>query len=213
MARTRGILNKKTVEKLKAEGKDVPAANRAVASTDNETTGKPAKAPLTDAELQGLFEHHKGNYEKALAAKKKADATFKDICKKAKAESVSIADIKLAIDLEDDGGEERLREKIERTHRVARWLGLPVGTQPSFFDEVDRTPSVDKAEAEGHRSGLKGESANPPPHFGMAQQQAWLTGWHTGQKVLTDRIRQTNDDQRGEDAAEFDAQADNTASA
>lgn len=186
-----------------------PTADQGDVETDHNGNGAghPAKEPLTDEQQQGLFEHHKGKYEKALASKKAADAALKNICKTAKGEGVSVADIKLAIDLEEDGGEERLREKIERQHRIARWLGLPVGSQPSFFDDEDRTPSVEKAEAEGKRAGMKGESCNPPGHLGMAQAQYWTAGWHAGQKVLADRIGQKHDQERAEDAAEFDGAA------
>jgi ribosome modulation factor len=199
MSRPKGSLNRPKA----------PTANGDVDTDHNKKpkADKPPKAApeaLNDDQLQVLFHKHKRDYEKALAAKKDAAAKFLNVCKLAKSESVSIKDIKLAIDLESEGGEERMREDIQRRHRVARWAGLPVGTQPSFFDEEDRTPSVDRARAEGHRSGLKGESANAPSHFGMLQQQAWLTGWGEGQKVLTDRIKETHNDQRAEDAAEFD---------
>ena len=193
MARPKGSRNKPKV----------PAADGEVETTHNGSV-KPGKEPLTDEQMQGLFEHHKEEYERGLKAKKAADAALKNICKLAKSEGVSIADIKLAIDLEEDGGEERLREKIAAQHRIARWLGLPVGTQPSFFDDEDRMPSVEKAELDGKRAGLKGESADPPAHYGLAQQQYWLTGWHAGQKILAERIAQKHDQERAEDAAEFD---------
>lgn len=186
--------------------KNKPKAPTADGEVETSHNGH-AKAPLTDEQLQGLFEHHKAAYEQSLKAKKAADAAFKNTAKLAKFDGVSIADIKLAIDLEEEGGEERLREKIAAQHRIARWLGLPVGTQPSFFDDEDRMPSIDKAAIEGKRAGLKGESCNPPAHYGSAQQQAWIDEWHIGQKVLADRIGQKHDGERAADAAEFDAPA------
>lgn len=167
----------------------VPSADGDV---DQEHNGKPSKAPLTDEQLQSLTAHHTKAYVKALAEKKKTDAEFKNICKLAKAEGVSVADIKDTIALETEEGREELRAEIERKHRVARWAGLPVGAQPSFFEE-DRTPSIDKARADGKRAGLKGESANPPRQMGHEQTEHWMVGWHEGQKVLAERIKQSGD--------------------
>jgi ribosome modulation factor len=171
---------------------------------DAADSAKPNNAPLTDEQQQALFFEHQKAYKAALEKKKAADAAFKNQCKLIKSEGTSVKDIKAAIDLESEGGEERLREEIERKHRIARWLGLPVGTQPSFFDEADRTPSIDKAMADGKRAGLKGESATPPKHYGGQQQGAWMEGWHEGQAVLMNRMGQKHDEQRAQDAADFD---------
>ena len=181
----------------------VPAADGEVESTHN-GAGRPGREPQTDEQLQALFEQHKKHYEAALAEKKKADTDFKNTCKLAKSEGVSIADIKLAIELEEEGGEEKLREKIAANHRVARWLGLPVGTQPSFFDDEDRTPSIDKAFNEGKRAGLKGDPCSSPHHYGTQQSQSWIDGWQEGQQVIAARFKETHDAQRAKDATEFD---------
>jgi ribosome modulation factor len=53
-----------------------------------------------------------------------------------------------------------------------------------MFDEVDRTPAVDKAFADGPVAGAGGKSAQPPYATGTEQEQAWLKGWHTGQADL-----------------------------
>lgn len=184
--------------KAKAPSAKAPSADGEVSISHNE--------PLTDEQLQALFEQHKKHYEAALADKKKADADFKNVCKRAKGEGVSIADIRLAIDLEGEGGVEKLREKIAAQHRVARWFGLPVGTQPSFFDHDDRTPSIDKAFNDGKRAGLKGDAASPPHHLGVQQSSSWLDGHAAGQAVIAARFKEKHDEQRAEDSKAFDKQ-------
>jgi hypothetical protein len=194
MGRPKGSLNKTTLEKQQAAAGDGPAPD-----SRNVPTGKPPQASLTEDQQAALFFNHTTTYKKFLERKKTADAEFKNACKLIKAEGTSVEDIKTGIQLESDGGNERLQAEIERKLRVARWQGAAVGTQFSLLDE-DRTPSVDKAKADGKRAGLKGESATPPSHHGIAQQNAWLEGHADGQQVLLARVQQ----QKDRDAKEFD---------
>ena len=166
-----------------------PTADGEVASNHN---GKPAREPLTDEQEHALCAHHALAYEKALAAKKAADAAFKNTCKLAKSEGVPLASIKDYIELQTEEGQEKLREEIARKHKVARWAGLPVGTQANFFDE--EPPSIDRAMDDGKRAGLKGESAKPPDHLTQQQQDAWLEGHAQGQSIIAGRFQKTGDD-------------------
>lgn len=192
MSRPKGSLNKKTRDKIANGADSAPAAD-----SRNVPTGKPPQAPLTEDQQQALFFNHTQTYKTFLERKKKADAEFKNACKLIKSEGTSVEDIKTGIQLESEGGNERLQAEIERKLRVARWQGAAVGTQFSLLDE-DRTPSVEKAQAEGKRAGLKGETAKPPSHMGIAQQNAWLTGHADGQAVLAGRIKEQKDRDAGE---------------
>ncbi len=188
----------------------VPAADRDVAPDDNEKkakapkgpTNKPqvAKEPLTDEQQQALFFRHKRDYEKALEAKKAADAALKNAAKLIKAEGTHLSDIKVAIKLEDPEGSAELRERIERELKVARWVGAPVGTQFSLLDEIDRKPIDDRVFEDGKRSGLKGEKCEAPRTLPGPLIDKFISGWHAGQAILAARITQ----QREEDSKAFD---------
>lgn len=187
-------------------GRKPGSKNRPKTDEEGGLTGKPNNAPLTDEQLQSLFFEHKRAYEKSLTAFKAAQADLKNTGKLIKAEGGSVAEVKIAIALESDGGNEKMQQRIERELRVAKWMGAPVGTQFSLLDE-DRTPSIDKATDDGKRAGLKGENCTPPNHMGDQQQQAWIDGWHAGQKVLADRIAQKHGQERAQDAEDFERTA------
>lgn len=159
-----------------------------------------AKEPLNDEQLHALTAHHAKAYEKLLAAKKASDAALKNGCKLAKAEGVPLKQIKEYIDLQTEEGQAAFREDLARQHMVARWAGMPVGTQMNFFDEVDRTPSDEQAKSDGKRAGLRGEKCEAPRHLPGNLVSAWTEGWHSGQEVLAGKIKQ----QRQEDGEEFD---------
>ena len=153
---------------------------------------------LTDDQTAALFFQHKKAYSAALAVKKDADAKFKNACKLAKSElgDDAVPSIKDALLLETEEGEAKIKAEIERKMRIARWMAVPFGSQPDFFEE-DRTPAVDRARAEGKRDGLSGVSLKPPYDPSLPQYEAYAEGWHEGQ-AASFAI------QRTEDAALFD---------
>lgn len=146
---------------------------------------------LTDDEKRALLLQHKSAYVTALADKKAADAEFKNICKKAKAEcgKDAVAEIKDALALEEPGGKMALEAEIARKHRVARWMGLPVGAEPMMFEMVDRRPAVDIAYDQGKSAGMAGVTAQPPYDTSVPQYQRWLEGWHDGQEILASAFK------------------------
>jgi hypothetical protein len=162
--------------------------------------GKPyvAKEPLSDEQRQAVFFGHKSLYEKELKKKKAADASFKVACKLIKSENTKLADIKLAIELEDPEGSTEMRERFERQLEVARWVGAPVGTQFSFFE--DRAPIEERVRADGKRDGLKGLKCEPPKSLPGNLMSVYADGWAEGQAVLASKITQ----QKTEDAKAFD---------
>lgn len=140
---------------------------------------------LNDDQLQVLFFQHKNMIGQRLAAKKKADAEFKNACKIAKAElgKNAVEDIKLAAELDTEEGEAILKDRIERQLRVARWMGASVGTQFAMFDE-DRTPAADRAEAEGKRDGLEGKPRKCDYAPSTEQYRKYMAGYDKGQEQL-----------------------------
>ncbi|MGE0575427.1 MAG: hypothetical protein AB7F22_10475 [Reyranella sp.] len=141
---------------------------------------------MTEEQRKALTFSHKRLYEKALAAKKAADADLKNAAKRAKAElgDDAVALIKDMIALEGDDGEEKIKAAIDRQRRAAEYMGLPLGAQLTMFDEPDRTPAVDRARAEGQRDGMQGKSLVNPYAPELEQHAAYAEGWHDGQKAI-----------------------------
>ncbi|MDB5612120.1 MAG: hypothetical protein JWP25_9020 [Bradyrhizobium sp.] len=140
-------------------------------------------ADLDDDQRQVLFFSHKKSYEDALAAKKTAAANFLNATKLAKAElgKGAIKDIKTALALELDGGEETLKADIENQLRVARWMGAPLGSQADLFGDADRTPLADRAFAEGRRDGIAGNACRTDHAPSTEAYTRFMAGYQEGQ--------------------------------
>lgn len=138
---------------------------------------------ISDDQLQALFFQGKRDYERALAAKKKSDADFKNCCKRIRAEigKRGVDEIKLAIMLGDENGEIEAKADIESTLRVMRWLGIPVGTQGDLFPDNDPTPITDRAFAEGRRHALAGDRRANPHHHTTEAARSYEAGYDEGQ--------------------------------
>ncbi|MCA1831206.1 MAG: hypothetical protein LC750_00400 [Actinobacteria bacterium] len=170
-----------------ARKKKQPTIEDAIAEKDAEQAATGHNKPeLTDDEQRALLLQHKKSYEAALAVKKQADADFKNACKRAKAEcgKGAVADIKDAIALEAPGGQMEIEAEIARKHRIARWMGLPVGAEPIMFEMQDRRQAVDIAYDNGKAAGMSGDDMRPPHDPSVPQYQRWLEGWHDGQEIL-----------------------------
>jgi hypothetical protein len=155
---------------------------------------------ISDDQLEALFFQSKRDYEQNLATKKKADADFKNCCKRIKAElgKRGVAEIKLAIALGTDVGEADAKADIESTLRVMRWMGIPLGTQADLFPDNDPTPITDRAFAEGRRHGLAGEPRSNPHHHTTEAAHSYEGGFLEGQEVLgTKGFNPTDDSPQG----------------
>lgn len=152
---------------------------------------------LNEDDQRVLLEQHTERYELGLKAKKKADADFKNVCKKAKAEigKRAVEMIKLAILLQSDEGKADFGEEMTERAKIARWMGVTVGTQFEFsLAEINHYE-------EGKRSGLKGESRKPPVNLapGGDQYNDWIRGWDEGQAVITKGFKKPDEGQEEED--------------
>lgn len=137
---------------------------------------------LSDAQRQALhLSQHVPAYEKALAAKKKADADLKNVCKLIKTEGGSVNAVKLTIALRTPEGEAAFRAKLAEEHEVAVWNG--VGIQVDLFAD-EREPAEDKAFAAGKRAGMAGETAKPPFDPSVPQYARWMEGHAEGQAIV-----------------------------
>ncbi|TIX28825.1 hypothetical protein [Mesorhizobium sp.] len=173
MSRPKGSLNKKP--KLSVVGNSGPGVGHNA---------------LSDEAMQALhLNNHVPSYERALKAKKDADAAFKNVCKLIKAEGGTVAAVKLTLDLRTPEGEAKLKAQIEESIRVARWSNLPVGTQGDIFGP-DRRPPEERAFDEGKLAGMSGKDCKPPHAPDTEAYNKWVEGWHHGQSVLGAGIKQ-----------------------
>lgn len=150
---------------------------------DPKPTPKQTAENISDDQLQALFFQSKRDYEKSLGVKKKADADFKNTCKRIRAElgKRGVEEVKLAIALGEESGEQDAKASIESTMRVMRWMGIPVGTQADLFPDNDPTPIADRAFAEGRRHALGGEGRNNPHHLTTEAARSYEAGYDKGQ--------------------------------
>lgn len=139
---------------------------------------------LSDDQQRALGFHHKRLWQVALDAQKAAAAEVKKAEKRAVADGISKADLKLMRDLDGKAGDAALRVEIERTLRVARWMGAEVGEQFSFDDIPNRAPVTERAFERGKRDGMSGATAVTPEGYTGESEQEYLRGWHDGQAIL-----------------------------
>ena len=192
------------------KSKSVPTADGATKPDDNSKVID--AGALTEDQKIALFFNHKKTYSAALEKKKTSAATFMAACKAIEAEGTKVADIKLALELEEEGGEEAMNERIQDQLRVAKWMGAAEGTQFAMFD--DRTPAAEKAHAEGKRAGLAGEDRSCRYHESTEQYAKWMDGYQIGQTVLAagfKTIGETDGEKAQASAATVDSLTDNLA--
>lgn len=162
-------------------------------------------AELTEDQKRALAFHHKGQYSRALAEKKEADAKFKNMCKSIIAEGTAIDDIKSMLSLEKDGGEEVLRADIERMMKVARWMGAHIGEQFDLEEAIADRRTVDERQfTEGKLAGMRGETC-VAPYTGPGGQH-WTRGWHEGQAALVSALELTKARAATEEPADGDSE-------
>jgi hypothetical protein len=116
-----------------------------------------------------------------LAAKKKADADFKNAAKLIKAEGGKnqVSKIKIAIRLETDEGEAEVRAELQGTMQVARWVGASIDTQFEMFADAGGSRLFE----EGKRSAMRGEACKAPTDATADGQQEFIKGWHAGNEA------------------------------
>lgn len=156
------------------------------AAAEEESPGIGHNRPeLTEDQRFALLSHHKSAIVRLREAKKAAAKAVKDAEKLCKAElgDEAIEEIDTMIQLETAEGEAEFKAKVEREVRMARLMGLPVGTSGNLFDEIDRAPAVDRAAAAGKRAGLAGERCECPHDPSTPQYTAFMTGYGEGQKI------------------------------
>lgn len=123
-----------------------------------------------------------------------AKAGLKEARKLAKAAGIELKQLDAVIAMADWGPDE-VRDHFATRNQYAIWMGLPVGTQPDFFAGVPDAakPSVDWR-SRGYVAATTGKGAvgKPPEDCPPDQVQAWMEGWHDGQKKIAGEMTPAN---------------------
>lgn len=170
--------NAKTPPAQKAKKK----ADEADAST-TETQAAEAQpgsnsALSEDEQRQEAFHKLRGELAGVDAALARAKSARRETVQRIKKNGFLMRQFAIADQLETDEGEHTLKQEMQQTFDVARWLGVPFGSQMDMFSEPDRTPSVDIAAMEGRRDALAGKPAKPSYSPELPQYKAYLDAYH-----------------------------------
>ena len=104
--------------------------------------------------------------------------------KEIKASGFTVSQIKISLLVATPEGEAEVRARIANELLAAAYAGAPLGTQLSLFIEPDRTPSVDRAYAEGETCSVENRAAVPPYDPSTPQHAAFMKGFHDHQEKL-----------------------------
>lgn len=161
----------------------MPAADRAVTQHDNVAN----TADLTDEESQALVANNSSEYQRLRDIQTKASSAVQLHVKKAKAEGVTLDDMKDYVAGQTEEGQRKLKIIAERTSRIARWLNFPLGAQASLFeaapsgDDFENGPPTNKSFRSGKEAGMIGAKPEVPNGF---DPNEWMRGFHEGQAKL-----------------------------
>lgn len=155
------------------------------------------KTDLADDEMRALALNHKPLFVKALAAKKKTDADFKNCCKRIKAElgDDGVAVVKAMIELDTPEGEAKVKARARTEAKAMKWMGLPVGAQIELqLGEPDRTPAADRAFDEGKRDSMESRPRKCDYDPSTEQYRRYMAGYDEDQELRASKIGRGADD-------------------
>lgn len=144
---------------------------------------KPTAEQLGEQDLQRLFFQHKRKLKPLLLAEATAKAAVTKAYEIAKKEGITKKELQLAIAMETDEGEEKIGAEVARTLRVARWMGIKLGTQLEMFGKDD---PAEKDFEDGRRAALDDQPRKPPNHLSNAAQERWMSGHAAGTKQMNE---------------------------
>jgi hypothetical protein len=147
---------------------------------------KPTAEALSDQQRQALLFAHARKLKPLLAAKKDAADEVSQAYELAKKEGITRKEIELKIALETGEGIEKIKLEVERTNRIARWMG--VGKQLTLFGDSETV--AQRHYEDGRRAALNDQPAKPPAHLASKDADTWLQGHAAGRQSLNEtRIR------------------------
>lgn len=138
---------------------------------------------LSDQQRQTLLFQHKRKIAPLITAKSTATSNLTKAFELAKKEGITKKEIELAIRLDTDEGAEKVKAEVERTMRVARWVGSKIGMQLDLFP---KQPAAVTNFEDGKRAALDDQPARPPGHLSQTATQQWLEGHAAGRAQLNE---------------------------
>lgn len=141
---------------------------------------KPTAEALSDQQRQALLFQHKRKIVPLLEDEKEAKAAVAKAYELAKKEGIPKKEVELAIKLASEDGIEAIKVEVERTHRIARWMGI--GKQLDLFG--DKETLSQRHFEDGRRAALDDQPAKPPAHLATKDANTWLNGHAAGQKMV-----------------------------
>lgn len=157
-----------------------------------------------------------GDLKRKRAACKAANKELGRVQKRAINAGITMAELNQAMEIAEIGID-AVMLRFSRLIRYTKALGEPIGSQLRLFDtpqeaaDVSREALLNKADAAGFALGLMGENADTQAYPENSDEgQSHLEGWHRGQKVLSTKFMEQNEENA---QAEKQAKADSEAAA
>lgn len=220
---------KRTKTSQSQQVKDIKAAAdkaeaRAAKAPKAQTTKASPKADRNEDQDRALFLQALPKISNLKAALATANANLRNGYKQAKADGFAKSDFEEAFKMQGAEGEKVKKAAISRSLRIARWLGLDLGSQLDMFEQDERVPAADRSFEEGKSQAMQGISLKCDYAPETEQFRKFAEGWHEGQAVLSKGfkklhpeveadekaklIKKAKDDAaKAEDAKAFDAPA------
>ncbi len=163
---------------------------------------------LTPLEQKALFFSHLNPMLRQKAVCDEARAKYNKLRKLAKAEGFKLRLMDEAVRINEAEDDEIIVQEIKDRVQMAVWLGLPVGSQLGMFEDTDHlAPLVDRARDEGTVAGALGKEPRSAYEESTEAGQAWLAGWHEGQKGNAEALKSAMIKQNAAAKAEKKAKA------
>lgn len=141
---------------------------------------KPTPEQISDQDRQRLLFQHKRKIAPLVLAKDNAGKALTKAYELAKKEGITKKEIEVSLKLDTDEGIEAIRAEVERTQRVARWMGL--ADQLDMFGQ--KQTNAERLYEDGKRAAFNDQPAKPPEHLSGKDAQIWLDGHAAGRTSL-----------------------------
>jgi hypothetical protein len=205
---------KEKADKAAARAAKAPKADTVKAATSKSDVAsekpakptKPAKAAPrvnNDDQDRALFLQAMPKIGQLRAALLSANANLRNAYKQAKADGFAKSDFDEAFKMQGEEGEKVKKAAISRSLRIARWLGMDLGSQLDMFEQDARVPAVDRALEEGKSQAMLGQSLKCDYAQETEQYRKFCDGWHAGQAILSQGFKKLHPEVEADEKAKL----------
>jgi hypothetical protein len=206
--------NKAEARAAKAPKADTVKADASKSDAPKEKAPKaPKNAPRAsnDDQDRALFLQALPKIAKLNADKDAAVAALRNAYKQAKADGFAKSDFDEAFKMQGHEGEKVKKAAIQRSLRIARWLGMDLGAQLDMFEQDARVPAVDRAYEEGKSQAMQGISLKCDYAQETEQYRTFAAGWHHGQEILSKGFKKLHPEVEADEKAKLIKRAEREA--